>query len=58
MLSEILLEVLRFLDRRSLEACQLTNRKHRKMIEKFSESLALRTLDSIDIVSVVGYRDY
>ncbi|KAH7711884.1 hypothetical protein AAVH_20802 [Aphelenchoides avenae] len=52
MLPEILLESLRFMDRASLEACQLVSRKCNTTIDKSNPTLALRPMDALLILGL------
>lgn len=53
MLADILLETLSFLDRSSLEACQLVDRSYLRMITKSNGALALRPMDFLSVVGMI-----
>jgi hypothetical protein len=54
MLPEIVLETLSFLNRSSLEACQLVNRSYLRTITKANPGLALRPMLELFVVSTVS----
>lgn len=55
MLPEVLLESLRFLDRDSLEACQLLSRAYKAITDKANSTLALHPMGTVVIVRVTSY---
>lgn len=53
MLTEMLLEILCFLDRSTLEACQLVNLRYLGVITNSNGALALRRMDALLVVRLI-----